>query len=280
MLEWYKMLTLFTTTKSFENKHIRIIQTNALNSWCSLNPRPEIILFGSEKGSDVISKELGIINVPDIRCNEFNTPYIDDIFKQAENLASNKILCYINADIILMQEIIEIITLVSKRFRDFLIVGQRWDLDINTIIDYSGNWQNVLKKLIMEKGIIHPSCGIDLFIFKKNSIKNMPSLLVGRPGWDNWLVYYFIKSGIPVIDATKQISIIHQNHHYKHINYGNGISYEGVEAEKNRETIKNSPILDISDATYIIKNNEVTSKSFIKNRRYFQLKYLLKTVIK
>ena len=31
---------------------------------------------------------------------------------------------------------------------------------------------------------------IDYFVFRKNSLKNIPDFVVGRPGYDNWLIWY------------------------------------------------------------------------------------------
>jgi hypothetical protein len=44
------LLTLLAMPKPFEG-HIGIIQRNAITSWTNLNPRPEIFLFGEEKGT-------------------------------------------------------------------------------------------------------------------------------------------------------------------------------------------------------------------------------------
>lgn len=42
-------ITVFTIPKPFEG-HIGTIQRNAIQSWCNLKPRPDVILFGDEKG--------------------------------------------------------------------------------------------------------------------------------------------------------------------------------------------------------------------------------------
>ena len=58
----------------------------------------------------------------------------------------------------------------------------------------------------------------------------MPS---AGPGWDNWLIYHIRSLKIPVIDATKAITVIHQAHGYSHSIYGEKTRVGGPEAERN-----------------------------------------------
>jgi hypothetical protein len=71
------MLTLFTVPKAFK-EHINNIQLNAILSWMSLRPRPEIILFGDDEGTPEVAEELGLRHVPEIACNEYGTPLVGD----------------------------------------------------------------------------------------------------------------------------------------------------------------------------------------------------------
>jgi len=45
----------------------------------------------------------------------------------------------------------------------------------------------------------------------------MPQFAIGRAGWDNWMIYWARRQGWPVVDATWDIFIIHQNHDYSHL---------------------------------------------------------------
>ena len=56
---------------------------------------------------------------------------------------------------------------------------------------------------------------------------------VGRPGWDGWLVYDVRMRGIPVIDATEAITVIHQNHDYSHSKFPEKNRVGGPELRKN-----------------------------------------------
>lgn len=205
------MLTIFAIPKAFEG-HINVIQRNAIKSWTLLKPRPEIILFGNEEDMGGVAHELGIRHVPEIRRNSYGTPFLDSVFKQAQKLAGRETLCYVNSDIILTQGVMHTMRRIS--LKDFLIVGQRWNIDMKENLDFKEpDWQKQLIRYVNKHGEIAPYDAIDYFLFPRESgLVNMPPFLVGRPSWDNWIIYRSLELGIPVIDATKDIAAIHQNH--------------------------------------------------------------------
>jgi hypothetical protein len=45
----------------------------------------------------------------------------------------------------------------------------------------------------------------------------MPEFAIGRAGWDNWMIFHARRLGLPVVDATPSLMIIHQNHDYNHL---------------------------------------------------------------
>jgi len=244
------MLTIFTIPKPFKGK-ISFLQKNAINSWVLLHPSCEVILLGDEEGTSEVAKELNVRHIKEIEQNEYGTPILSSAFKRVQQEAKNDIICYVNADIILFPDIL---TAVGKlTYETYLIIGQRIDLQIDFSIDYSSDlWKETLRALISNYGRLHPPLGSDYFIFPKGTITNMPPFAVGRPGWDNWMISYAKQTGIPVIDATKCITVVHQNHDYMHIPKGNGKTYEGPEAEKNRSLIEGKKLLTIEDTNWYL----------------------------
>lgn len=210
------MITIFSVPKSFEGI-FKIIQENAIKSWLSLSPKPEIILFGNEKGVEEISKKYSLFHIEEIKTNSNGIPLLSDIFKKAYECAKYKVLCFINADIIINPKLTIILEKILKQYQDFLLIGQRLDVDgIDSLIDTSkNNWFEELLKNYGTKAKLHGPTGIDYFIHKKGLFEYFPNFLIGRTCWDNWAIYYvkdIIK--IPVIDLTNVMPIIHQNHPY------------------------------------------------------------------
>lgn len=93
---------------------------------------------------------------------------------------------------------------------------------------------------------------------------------VGRPGWDAWLIYDMRSKRIPVIDATRAITIIHQNHDFLHSQYRIKNYISGPEYKKNIELaggLKN--MLTLRDANFIIDKNGLKHPNY--PRRIFSL---------
>lgn len=226
------MLTFFATPKPFAG-HIDLIQRNALRSWTLVHPDAEVILFGNEPGTAQVAQELGLRHAPEVRCNEHGTPFVNDLFAQAQRLARHELLCYANADIIFVNDFAPALARVQALRRRFLLVGERWDLDVTESIAFTPGWQAALAADAQRRGHAHGVGGIDYFAFTKGLWQEMPPLLVGRPRWDNWALSHARRTGLPVIDATATILAIHQNHDYAHIKVRTGPKYMGPEGDYN-----------------------------------------------
>ncbi|MFB3764915.1 MAG: hypothetical protein ACE14P_06655 [Methanotrichaceae archaeon] len=249
------MITLFAAPKPFKG-HIGVIQRNAIHSWTLLQPKFEIILFGDEEGIGEVAAEYGLIHIPYVARNDFGTPLVSDMFRQAQDYALHDVMCYSNADVIYLSDFVNAVSCISSKMLKFLAIGQRWDLDIDKPIDFDSKWEEKLKGAAKQNGWLHPKGGMDYFIFSRGLFKNIPPFAIGRPIWDNWMVYNALHMGVNVIDATEAITAIHQNHDYSHIPYGDGSTYEGKEAELNRSMYNmKRHVFTMDDASYILSNN-------------------------
>jgi hypothetical protein len=253
------MITIFTCPKPFVG-HIGTIQRNAIMSWKALHSSPEIILFGDEIGTEDISKELGLFHISDTRKNRYGTPQLDDVFKKAYQNAHYDILCFVNADIILLQDFIEAIEKARDLKNRFLLVGQRWDIDLN-IPEIPSDEK--MYSYLETYGKLHPRAGSDFFVFPKDVIINIPALSVGRAGWDNWMIYNAIETGIPTIDISPVSKVIHQNHDYKHVKDSTGTAYENPESDENLKYIIGRPFT-LDDSIYTLTPNGL-KRDILKN---------------
>lgn len=244
------MLTIFSIPKPF-NGHIGMIQKNAITSWLMLSDC-EVILFGDDEGVEETAANLGARYVHEVRKNEYGTPLLDFVFEQAEELAENDTLCYVNADIILPGNFLSVLKQI--RFKKFLIAGQRWDINIDRPWDFERtDWEDKLRSRIAREGSLHPPLGSDYFIFSKGTLGKLPAFAVGRPGWDNWLISRAKALGIPVIDATQVMTVVHQNHNYCHVPKGTGKDYLGPEADRNLGLIGSKNFLfNLEDADWVL----------------------------
>jgi hypothetical protein len=210
-------LTLFTAPKSFTNPHIATIQRNAIQSWLHLGEGVRVILVGEETGMAEIAAEFGVLHLPQVQRNRDGTPLVRSIFDLARQHSSDPLLVYLNADILLTPAFLEPVSQVARQVERFLIVGQRWDLDVRQPLDFSPGWDERLLADIRQRGRLHPPMGSDYFVFPSACFTQMPKFAIGRAGWDNWMFTHARLQGWPVVDATRTITIIHQDHDYSHL---------------------------------------------------------------
>jgi len=227
-----------------------------------LEPKCEIILCGNDSGVKEVANEYGIIHLPDIDVNEYGTPLLNSAFDQARASATYRLMCYVNCDIILISGITKNIDRI--KFKEFLVTGQRYNIGLKEHINFEKkDWESSLVKYVMSNGAKAKAseAGMDYFIFpREGKIGTILPFAVGRPGWDNWFIQHVRKLGCPVIDATKSIMAIHQNHGYDHIKNARGDYWEGPEADQNRVFMKltsDEAPYTILDATHIIFRNHV-----------------------
>lgn len=233
-----KSVTLFSCPKPFRDRRISIIQYNAIKSWTLLRPRPEIILFGDEEGTSELAVELGTRHIPGIGRNEYGTPLLSSVFGQAQSVANHELLCYVNADIILMEDFMAAVDRVAAIMgeRRFLLVGRRWNIRLDRHLDFDDpNWAWKLRKVLASYGRLDPPESIDYFLFRRGSWDDFPPLALGRGSWDNWLIYKARSTGTPVVDATCVVTAVHQEHDYTHVKGGRAGAFRGVESRRNLE---------------------------------------------
>lgn len=250
------MLTIFSCPKPFRG-HIKIIQRNAIKSWTLLKPKVDIILLGNEEGTAITAMEVGIRFIPEVELNEYGTPLVNSIFHLAQAASNSAFMCYVNADIILMSDFIEAIRIVGASSQRFLMMGCRWDTDLRRVWDFERpDWEEMLRFHVRHHGKLHNWMGIDYFVFPRGAFSNMPPFALGRLVWDNWLIYHARFLRIPVIDATKAVMAIHQNHEYSHHLGGKEGLWKGVEREHNLEFAGGKQhVFCSADATHILAKN-------------------------
>ena len=213
------MVTFFSFPKSFSGE-FSLIQENAILSWLAIK-NSQVILFGDEEGVDKFASINGIEHIKNIPTNSYHTPLLSEAFKIIKLKSKNEIIIYVNCDIIFTSNLLDTINFVSSRLQNYIIVGRRSDLLISKRIDFTNfNWENNFLNDNTSPISLHSKSGIDYIIFPKCIEINMPDFAVGRPSWDNWMIYYFLKMNYHVIDSTKINLVLHQNHERGYAIYG------------------------------------------------------------
>lgn len=261
------VLTLFAIPKAFRGE-FDVIQQNAIRSWARLRPSCQIVLVGDDEGTREMAAEVGAVHVPEIERNEFGTPLLSSIFSEAEKHAKFPVLCYVNADIVLMSDFLPAIQSIHAWNSRSLIVGRRWDLDVLEFLTGEMGWE-ALRRRSRTDGKPHPPSGMDYFVFPRGLWGAIPPFVIGRDRglWDGWLLSRARALGVPVVDASERILAVHQNHGFSNAAGGELDVRTGIERRRNYALgggLKNACTL--RDATY-----RLTSRGVVRRLMPFDL---------
>ncbi len=161
-------LTIFSAPKPFTDPHIATIQRNAIRSWVGLGDQVQVLLVGDEPGIAESAAALGVQHLADVQNNAWGTPTIRSIFSLARSHSESRLLAYLNADILCMPDLLAAALQMLAQEDRFLMIGQRWDLDVTADLDFSPGWPARLQAEVTRRGRLHPPAGSDYFIFPRD----------------------------------------------------------------------------------------------------------------
>jgi len=246
------VLTLFSIPKPFEGP-IAEIQLNSLRSWVALGADVQVVLVGDEQGTADAADSLGVEHVPLSLRNEHGTPRLDAAFAQADVVARHPLRCFVNADIVLLDDFLPAVRRAATVGDRFLMVGRTVDLDGVTPAELGDPAR--LRGRAAVAGVPRGAAALDYFVFPAGLFGELPPFLVGRAGFDNWLVWRARQEG-PVIDASARVLAIHQSHDYAHLAGGMDEAYYGEEASRNSRLVGGRDhVYTIHDASHRLRGD-------------------------
>jgi|SRR5271156_1630156 len=257
------MLTIFTTAKPFRG-HIATIQRNALKSWTLLHPQIQIILFGDDQGAAEAGRELAIHHEPDAAKTPSGAMRLDYMFNKAQELSHFNLCCYVNCDIILLEDFCAALQRSAAAYPHFLMVGRRWDIGITEPLNFDDpHWQALLTQQVRQSAKQRTPDWIDYFAFSRGVYgPDFPPLAIGRVFWDNWLVWKVLAAGKPVVDASDAVLAVHQNHDYSHHPQAEKGIWDGQDQRANFQLAGGyGHLRTIANAPY-----RLTASGFLPNR--------------
>jgi hypothetical protein len=256
------VLTLFTTGKPFTGQ-IATTQRNALKSWKLLHSDVEVILFGDDEGAAEVCAELGLRHEPHIERHQSGMKYLNYLFKKAQRIARHDYLCYANCDIILLDDFYHAFERAASLGKRFLMIGQRWDTDIEQPIDFTDpGWRLAVRLHVQKSGFRQAMHYIDYFAFSKGVYDGVPRFLLGRSWWDHWLVWKARSLDIPVIDCSSVVMAVHQNHGHAYHPQGKQGTHEDLLAQQNKALAGNGKQLCITaDSTHVFAGADVIRRA-------------------
>jgi hypothetical protein len=259
-------LAIFTAPKPFTNPHIRTIQRNAIHSWQALGSEVEVWLVGDEAGVAETASEFGVGYIADVQRNTYGTPRIDSIFNTVREKSGAPYLCYVNADILLFQDMLQTLNLAHSSYQRFLLIGQRWDAPITTEPDIQPGWEEFFIPDTLRSAVLHTAVGSDYFVFPRNEFADIPAFAVGRAGWDNWMIFQARLQKMAVINATGGITAIHQNHDFSHLPGGKIHRYQPESLENLTLAGGRERMFTLYDTNKVIHAGSIGKPAFARER--------------
>ena len=261
------LMTIFITPKGFDRDHIALIQRNAIKSWKALGDDVDVLLIGDDPGVEENAEMLGVRYIKDVKRNDSGTPMLDDIFRIARDNSDSPLLAYVNADIILKKDFVEISRKILEKEKKFLLVGQRWDLDVQVDLNFEAGWEEEFNQDLKARGRRHPAGGSDYFIFPREIFTEIPAFAIGRSGWDNWMFYEARYKGWKLINCSEAINIIHQDHDYAHLPNGLPHYRQPESAENVKAAGGKRMIFTLMDCNYKADANAEISRIPLNNKK-------------
>ncbi len=241
------MLTIFAVPKAFQGDDGRV-QRNALRTWSEV--ADEILLFGDDPGVAEAARDFDVRHLPDVARSPSGKPLLDGIFDQAQRHASSDHLLYVNADIIVLPDFVHAAADVWRHRPRGLVVSRRQEIALEVELGADGaGWQTIIRKRVADEGRLANEFAINVFAFPRGAVTGMPPFVVGRPGWDNWMIYHALEQRRPVINVTPLCGVVHQDIEPGYAR-GKATSWDHPEARHNRWHAGWAVFFSIADCTH------------------------------
>ena len=228
-----QLLTLFTTCKPFKGE-VGPLQRNAILTWRAQGLKTWI--FGTEEGAKETAAMLGAHHSGDARTTEKGIPYVSSLFLEAEKKTVTPWLAYINADIMLQPNTVEVLNTALAALHPAeptLLSFRRRNIPVHEDLT-EDNWAKRLQEIDLRYGSWDQSNAIDMFVYTRGLFDSIPDLAVGHMSWDNWLMWKARDRGAKVIDGSLSAALLHPIHGYKSDGSGLVERSAGKTAQQNR----------------------------------------------
>ena len=186
-------------------------QLNAWRSWACV-PQCTVSVFGDAPDVAGQVAELGLTSIAPVMRNERGRPRLDWIVQTMHERTTAPVLGYVNSDIIILPGLAESLLAVRQHLDEFLMVARRWNVSFPDTIEFGPGWADDVREFVVTRGALYSAYAIDLFVFSRGVCRDLPPFALGSDCWDNYLVMQARRRGIPVVDVTAQVMIVHQDH--------------------------------------------------------------------
>jgi len=239
------------------------VQQAAFRSWRRAFPHARIMLFGDTASWQGEMSALGMEAGGPLPRVEGGGEEIRAMFQSVVTQWPEEIHLYLNSDILLDDSSIQVTELLRSRPGPWLASARRWCLPgwAGPVPETPEAWGKFFTSA-KQKGTHGEACALDLFLFRGLSFGEMPPFRIGHRGWDNWMIFHARAQGIPVIDLSRELRVIHCDHDYS---YAQGNSAPGrrdgpLEDANLRLLGGEEKLFHLGHATHELRDGKVLSR--------------------
>ena len=232
-------LTIFCAPKPYMDDPSKCEQRRALLSWLRLSPAIKVVLLGEDPSFRALQAEFpGFVSVePNLDFNFRGVPQFHSMIARAE-AADTAFSMVINADIILLNDLMPAIQRVASNFDNWMLTASRWDVAEGFPFNFEGTSSQVhnlatsefdtsVRKYVRANGSLHTYGGVDFWLWNKSPVPlfsgAMPPFTFGRAKYDNWLTHEVVAAGLrDMVDASDAVTSVHVAHSYSHVSVSKG----------------------------------------------------------
>ena len=214
------LAVVFTTFSSSPKK--AQLFSNTVKNWAKFIPAIQPILFSTDKNSSLnaLAESHGWLVMPCPRVNEYGTPFLKDMYTSAYQIATAPFYAFINGDILFDETFVTTLKHVAaelKYLKSTLLAGRRLDYRPPDEMTFDAWTPEQVRALGKANGTrLSRTDTVDFFVVTRDypwhAIKDV---VIGRPGYDNYLVARSIQLNITTIDVTRTVTALHQMGNYK-----------------------------------------------------------------
>lgn len=212
-----KILTLFTTWTYDEGKFP--VNNRTLYNWKTL-PNVNLVVFVSkgDKKVEEFSRKAGWEILP-VTQEAVGVPVLPDMFQDVMKKYRSPFYGFANGDLLFTGKLTDTLEQIFCKMtngeinvdKGILIMGRRINVPADILTSESAVSWPKLEQFANQYGKLFQSDAQDYFITDaRYPWSTFLPVVVGRRGYDNWIVAFSRYSNITVIDASESIKCIHQ----------------------------------------------------------------------
>ena len=209
------MITIFSPMRPFHGT-IGEVQRSAIRSWLSIRPACEVLLVDDEEGTTAAAtNDLGVRVLHGVERSPMGAPLLGDLLRVGAAEASHPVLAYITADVLLPPNFADVVMALDRLMADraYFAIAGRYDMLVPFSLDFdASNWFSSLQAALQTHGRKHRHTALDLWVYRREFDVNAPPMPIGRGGTDGWAVWSMRRQGIPVVDLSDEVLLVHQHH--------------------------------------------------------------------